>query len=92
MRYALAFRSEPFPWRDKFDEYGLFETEALGLWQGETSRDTPDYIRWVHSSLNKLLGLRLAVDGLSGPPTRSAIRRLQQQNGLTADGIVADDD
>lgn len=63
-------------------------TDFAGTRQGEVSRKSSDYIRWVQSSLNKLLGLRLAVDGLSGPATRSAMRRFQQQNGLTADGMV----
>lgn len=46
------------------------------------------YIRWVQESLNRLLGLQLAVDGIVGPMTRSAIRSFQQRNGLTVDGIV----
>ncbi len=85
MRQSTAFRSEPFSWRD---EFGFFETEGAGLWQGEISRTSLDYIRWVQSSLNRLLGLRLAVDGISGPATRSAVRGFQQKKGLTVDGIV----
>jgi hypothetical protein len=38
--------------------------------------------------LNKILGLRLAVDGITGAQTRSAIRSFQQRSGLPADGIV----
>ena len=34
------------------------------------------------------MGLRLAVDGILGPATKSAIRGFQQQNGLAVDGIV----
>jgi peptidoglycan hydrolase-like protein with peptidoglycan-binding domain len=60
-------------------------TEEL---QGEVSRSSRDYIRWVQSSLNKILGLRLAVDGIMGQATRSAIRSFQQRRGLVADGIV----
>jgi hypothetical protein len=61
----------------------------LPEWEGEVSRSSPDYIRWVQSSLNKILGLRLAVDGIVGPKTRSAIRVFQQrQYGLKVDGIV----
>jgi peptidoglycan hydrolase-like protein with peptidoglycan-binding domain len=55
---------------------------------GVVNRQSPAYIRWVQSSLNKLLGLRLAVDGDSGTRTRSAIRSFQQRAGLTADGQV----
>ena len=58
-------------------------------WESEVSRSSPAYIRWVQSSLNKILGLRLAVDGIIGPMTRSAIRTFQQrQYGLKVDGIV----
>ena len=46
------------------------------------------YVRWVQDSLNKILGLRLAVDGIVGTQTRSAIRSFQERNGLTVDGIV----
>lgn len=56
--------------------------------ENELNRSSPDYIRWVQNSLNKIMGLRLAVDGILGPQTRSAIRSFQQKNGLTVDGIV----
>jgi hypothetical protein len=35
-----------------------------------------------------LLGLRLAVDGISGSQTRSAVRSFQSKYGLSADGVV----
>jgi peptidoglycan hydrolase-like protein with peptidoglycan-binding domain len=47
-----------------------------------------DYVRWVQASLNRILGLSLAVDGVAGVQSRSAIRSFQQRQGLTADGIV----
>jgi peptidoglycan hydrolase-like protein with peptidoglycan-binding domain len=56
-------------------------------WEGEVGRGA-DYIRWMQSTINKILGLRLTVDGIVGPQTRSAIRAFQQQKGLTPDGIV----
>ena len=46
------------------------------------------YVRWVQDALNKVLGLRLAVDGVAGTQTRSAIRRFQERSGLAVDGIV----
>jgi GH25 family lysozyme M1 (1,4-beta-N-acetylmuramidase) len=70
-----------------FEEDG-FETEFPEAWQGEVNRTSRDYIRWVQSSLNRILGLRLAEDGRMGSQTRSAIRSFQQRQGLTADGIV----
>lgn len=57
-------------------------------WMAEVSRSSPEYTRWVQQSLNKILGLRLAVDGISGTQTRSAVRSFQQQAALTVDGIV----
>jgi|GEM_PF-875507 len=65
-----------------------FEGEAS--WEGETDRNSPDYIRWLQTTLNRLLGLRLAVDGRSGTQTRAAVRSFQQKQGLNADGIVGD--
>jgi hypothetical protein len=38
--------------------------------------------------LNRLLGLRLAVDGVLGAQTRSAIRSFQQRRSLLVDGVV----
>lgn len=47
-----------------------------------------EYVRWVQSSLNLVLNLRLAVNGLMGPDTRSALRTFQRRQGLVVDGIA----
>lgn len=103
MRNPFFFESEPFEldtevheYEEEFDsyseldgEFGEFDTEiAEEEWEAEINRKSPDYIRWVQSSLNKIMGLRLAVDGIIGTQTRSTIRSFQQRRGLTADGIV----
>jgi peptidoglycan hydrolase-like protein with peptidoglycan-binding domain len=62
----------------------FFEEE----WQGEINRNNPEFVKWVQDSLNKVMGLRLAVDGIIGPMTRSAIRSFQQKKGLAVDGIA----
>jgi len=87
MRYRLNTTVEPF-------EYEGFE-DGLELDEGEWNKEVPgrsstrpEYIRWVQRSLNAILGLRLAEDGISGAQTRSAIRSFQQRKGLTADGIM----
>lgn len=56
--------------------------------ESNPDRHSRDYIRWVQRSLNQLIGAGLAVDGIQGPLTRSAIRTFQSQNSLTVDGIV----
>jgi len=72
--YPFNLQIEPFE----------FETEL----EGEVNRQSRDYVKWVQRSLNQIMGLRLAVDGIVGTYTRSAIRSFQQQRGLTVDGIV----
>jgi outer membrane protein OmpA-like peptidoglycan-associated protein len=71
------------------DELEAADPELAGeTWQGEANRNSRDYVRWVQQSLNQIMGLRLAVDGVMGAATRSAIRSFQQRNGLPADGVV----
>ncbi len=95
MKGLFAFQAEPF----EFEAYGGSESEFTfrpepfpwppeSEWEGEASRSSPDYIRWLQSSLNRVMGLRLAVDGILGPATRSAVRNFQQRQGLIVDGIV----
>jgi N-acetyl-anhydromuramyl-L-alanine amidase AmpD len=45
-------------------------------------------IRWVQSTLNRILHLNLPVNGVPDVQTRSAVRSFQRQRGLPADGIV----
>ncbi len=47
-----------------------------------------EYVRWVQSSLNQIMGLSLPVDGIMDAATRSALRRFQEQQGLPIDGIA----
>ena len=55
---------------------------------GDVNRNSPDYVRWLQSSLNQILGTQLVADGVMGSNTRTAIRSFQQRSGLTADGLV----
>jgi peptidoglycan hydrolase-like protein with peptidoglycan-binding domain len=84
-----AKRSQPVeagepPAQGEFEALELDEFE----WEEEVNRSSSEYAKWVQSSLNKILGLKLAVDGIIGTQTRSAIRRFQSQKGLVVDGIV----
>lgn len=56
-------------------------------WHGELASGGSD-VRWIQSSLNTLLGLKLAVDGIAGPATRSAVRSFQRRKGLAPHGVV----
>jgi hypothetical protein len=90
MDTRYQFEVESFRWPPGREaEFETFDME-LGEqeWEGEVSRTSRDYIMWVQRSLNQILGLRLAVDGIVGTYTRSAIRSFQQQKALTVDGIV----
>jgi outer membrane protein OmpA-like peptidoglycan-associated protein len=70
----------------QFGELEAFEREAPSAWEFESADG--NHIRWVQSSLNQLLGTRLAVDGVAGPQTRAAVRSFQQKQGLQVDGIA----
>ena len=50
-----------------------------------------EFVRWVQSTLNELLGERLRVTGVMTPATRVALRRFQGQHGLSATGIAGPD-
>ncbi len=79
MRQDFFIQSEAF----EFEPFGAGTPSALQL-EGGNLVD----VRWVQNSLNRILGLRLSVDGNAGPATRSAIRSFQQRQRLTADGVV----
>lgn len=64
----------------------LIQTAAGG--QAGVNRRSPQYIKWVQQSLNTILGLRLTVDGVIGPATRSAVRKFQEKVGISVDGVV----
>ena len=85
MDRQLMITPEPFTYSES--ESFSPELEGSGPPAG-IGRNSPDYIRWVQDSLNKILGLRLAADGIMGPATRSAVRSFQQKQGLAADGVV----
>jgi Putative peptidoglycan binding domain len=92
MKNQFIFDMEPFDAYLEFDEDEEKEPEACSEfdeeWDKEVNRLSPDYIRWIQDSLNKILGVRLTEGGVMGRQTRSAIRTFQQRRGLKADGIV----
>ena len=47
-----------------------------------------EFVRWVQSTLNRIEGAGLPVDGVMSAATRSALRRFQRRQRLPADGIA----
>lgn len=72
----IADSPRPGEWADTF------------LLDEEVTTAASQFVRWVQGSLNRVLGLSLAVDGIAGTRTRQAVRQFQAQQGLTVDGIV----
>jgi peptidoglycan hydrolase-like protein with peptidoglycan-binding domain len=50
-----------------------------------------EIVRWAQDCLNHAMGLRLAVNGVMGVDTRSALRRFQGQQGLRVNDILGPD-
>ncbi len=50
-----------------------------------------EYVRWLQSTLNRVLGLQLVVDGIMHPSIRAATRDFQQRQGLPVSGVVGPD-
>ncbi|HJR06719.1 MAG TPA: peptidoglycan-binding domain-containing protein [Pyrinomonadaceae bacterium] len=87
--FELIFEAEPFQGYTEFDETEWSDAGATrGEWEGEANRQSPEYVRQVQQALNRLLGLRLAANGVNGTQTRSAIRSFQKRRGLKATGVV----
>lgn len=76
-------QANPSQLQGEFD-FGAGSSE----WQSEINRKNREYIKWVQQSLNQIMGLTLAVDGVLGAQTRSAIRSFQRKSGLLVDSIV----
>jgi peptidoglycan hydrolase-like protein with peptidoglycan-binding domain len=88
MRGTLNIQPDTFEFEPELDEFEAWSGESPAGWQEEVNRSTPDYIRWLQQSLNRILGLQLTADGIIGQQTRSAIRSFQQRQGLGVDGVV----
>jgi hypothetical protein len=75
---AYSFAPQPYP----------IEPEP---YPAEPAPIRSEYMRWVQSALNDVLGLQLPIHGIADSATRSAIRSFQQREGLPVDGVVGPD-
>ena len=71
-----------WPWGVVFEPYGA----VAEPYPVEPQPAGSEYMRWVQSALNDVLGSRLQVHGIADSLTRSAIRSFQERQGLAADG------
>jgi hypothetical protein len=71
-------------------EQDRLRNRRVQIWLSRKAQepDTPPYVRWLQSCLNRVLGTDVAVNGILGPQTRSAIRSFQQRRSLPVNGIV----
>jgi Putative peptidoglycan binding domain len=76
-----------WPWGAVDGAYGV----APEPYPAEPAPTPSEYIRWVQSALNDVLGLQLPVHGIADSATRSAINNFQQSQGLPVDGVVGPD-
>ncbi len=49
---------------------------------------TSTYIKWVQTTLNRIQGAQLRVDGIYGPRTKAEVQRFQVTWGVLADGVL----
>lgn len=65
-----------------------FEYGESAEWREELDGSARDQVRWAQGALNEVVGIRLSVDGMPGPATRSAIRSFQRRQGLPVTGVL----
>jgi len=56
-----------------------------------SSTASSEYVRWLQSTLNRVIGGTLPVDGIMSAAVRDAIRDFQQRNRLPVSGYVGPD-
>ena len=81
------FKLPRWPRGAAFEPYGI----AVERYPDEPPPAGSEYMRWVQSALNDVLGLQLPLHGIADSATRSAIRSFQQREGLPVYGVVGPD-
>jgi predicted GIY-YIG superfamily endonuclease len=96
--------SKPWP---SFRKRRILRTPSIyGGWGGTTpdagaepqaepgpppSMASPEYVRWLQSTLNRAIGGTLPVDGVMSAAVRDAIREFQRNNRLPVSGYIGPD-
>lgn len=64
--------------------------DAIHVVGGAIASYDPNITKWVQGSCNEILQLSpaLDVDGIYGPKTRDAVKKLQEKFGLKPDGLA----
>lgn len=70
--------------KDLWPELGSIMSQVTGETPTKAAEDFD--VKWLQNSLNKLVKAGLTVDGSYGKATMDAVKKFQQQNGLTPDG------
>lgn len=68
-----------------YDRVKTVVPEVGSILKGSTSATAHD-VKWLQTSLNKLVNAGLTVDGKYGEATQNAVKTFQKANGLTEDG------
>jgi hypothetical protein len=55
------------------------------------SAASPEYVRWLQSTLNRAIGGALPIDGIMSGAVRDAIREFQRKNRLPVSGYIGPD-
>lgn len=89
--WHYEFRGER--WQQYYRDHGYaamaraMKTEIDNVLNLEAAVKREEEIKVLQTTLNKLYGLNLDVDGMLGPKTRDVVRRFQGEQGLQVDGV-----
>jgi hypothetical protein len=76
-------------WQDFHDQndYAAMARAMKTVLNLEDAVKREEEVKVLQTTLNKLYGLNLDVDGMLGPNTRDVVRRFQGEHGLQVDGV-----
>lgn len=82
-------RWENFRKKNNYSEMARAMKKEIGNIAGQAKADRQiEEVRQLQSALNKILKIRLTLDGQYGEKTREAVRKFQKKYGLQVDGVA----